>query len=55
MIFFPISQNFSVFRHGPPSAIFEKVEFLYDHEELGVSNGTVMFSERTPIRRRNNF
>ena len=58
MIFFSICQNFSVFRRGPPSAIFEifeKVEFLHDHEELGIDNGTVMFSERSPIRRRNNF
>ena len=23
--------------------IFEKVEFLHDHEELGIDNGTVMF------------
>ena len=35
--------------------IFEKVEFLHDHEELGIVNGTVRFSERSPIRRRNNF
>ena len=35
--------------------IFEKVEFLHDHGELGIDNGTVMFSERSPIRRRNNF
>ena len=35
--------------------IFEKVEFLHDHEELGIDNGTVMFSERSPVRRRNNF
>ena len=26
--------------------IFEKVEFLHDHEELGIGNGTVIFSER---------
>ena len=35
--------------------IFEKVEFLHDHEELGIDNATVMFSERSPVRRRNNF
>ena len=35
--------------------IFEKVEFLHDYEELSIDNGTVMFSERSPIRRRNNF
>ena len=59
MIFFSICQNFSVFRRGAPRQqifeIFEKVEFLHDHEELGIDNGTVMFSERSPIRRRNNF
>ena len=58
MIFFSIGQNFSVFRRGPPQRffeIFEKVEFLHDHEELGIDNGTVMFSERSHIRRRNNF
>ena len=50
MIFFSICQNFSVFRRGPPQQffeIFEKVEFLYDHEELNISNGTVIFSERS--------
>ena len=53
MIFFSIGQNFSVFRRGPPSAnfdhleIFEKVEFLHDHEELDIGNGTVIFSERS--------
>ena len=58
MIFFSICPNFSVFRRGPHQGffeIFEKVEFLHDHEELGIDNGTVMFSERSPIRRRNNF
>ena len=41
-IFFSICQNFSVFRRGPPQQffeIFEKVEFLHDHEELGMGNG----------------
>ena len=58
MIFFSICQNFSVFRRGPPQQffeIFEKVEFLHDLEELNIDNGTVMFSERSPVRRRNNF
>ena len=35
--------------------VFKKVEFLHDHEELGIDNSTVMFSERSPVRRRNNF
>ena len=35
--------------------IFEKVEYLQGHEKLGFDNGTVMFSGRSPIRRRNNF
>ena len=58
MIFFSICQNFSVFRRGPPSAnfeIFEKVEFLHDHEELDIGNGTVIFSERSSFRKANNF
>ena len=60
MIFFSICQNFSVFRRGFPShqqifEIFEKVEFLYDHEELDIGNGTVTFSERSPFRKANNF
>ena len=58
MIFFSICQNFSVFRRGPPSEIFEifeKVEFLHDHEELDIGNGTVIFSERSSFRKANNF
>ena len=62
MIIFSICQNFSVFRRGPPSAnffkifeIFEKVEFLHDHEELGIGNGTVIFSEWSSFRKVNNF
>ena len=35
--------------------IFEKVEFLHDHEELGIGNGTVIFSERSSFRKANNF
>ena len=35
--------------------IFEKVEFLYDHEELDIGNGTVTFSERSSFRKANNF
>ena len=58
MIFFSICQNFSVFRRGPPQQffeIFEKVEFLHDHEELGIGNGTVILSERSSFRKDNNF
>ena len=50
MIFFSICQNFSVFRRGPHQQffeIFDKVEFLHDHEELGIDNGTVIFSEQS--------
>ena len=59
MIIFSICQNFSVFRRGAPHQrifeIFEKVEFLHDHEELGFVNGTVIFSERSSFRKANNF
>ena len=34
---------------------FEKVEFLHDHEELDIVNGTVIFSERSSFRKANNF
>ena len=58
MIFFSICQNFSVFRRYPHQQIFEifeKVEFLHDHEELGIGNGTVILSERSSFRKANNF
>ena len=58
MIFFSICQNFSVFLRGPHQQIFkifEKVEFLYDHEELDIGNGTVIFIERSSFRKANNF
>ena len=35
--------------------IFEKVEFLHDHEELGIGNGTIIFSERSSFRKANKF
>ena len=35
--------------------IFEKVEFLHDHEELNIGNGTVILSERSSFRKANNF
>ena len=58
MIFFSICPNFSVFRRAPYQRIFEifeKVEFLPDHEELVIGNGTVIFSERSSFRKANNF
>ena len=58
MIIFSIWQNFSIFRRGPPQRIFEifeKVEFLHDHGELDIGNGTVIFSERSSFRKANNF
>ena len=61
MIIFSICRNFSVFRRGPPPPhqrlfeIFEKVEFLHDHEELDTGNGTVIFSERSSFRKPDNF
>ena len=54
MIFFSISQNFSVFRQRI-FEIFEKVEFLHDHEEFDIGNGTVIFSERSSFRKANNL
>ena len=53
MIIFSICQNFSVFRRI--FEIFEKVEFLPDHEELVIGNGTVIFNERSSFRKANNF
>ena len=58
MIFFSICQIFPFFVVAPHQRIFEifeKVEFLYDHEELGIGNGTVIFSERSSFRKANNF
>ena len=55
-------KNFTFVKNRPKNdicylnfEIFEKVEFLHDHKELVIGHGTVMFSERSPIRRRNNF
>ena len=53
--FVKIFQFFVVVPHQQFFEIFEKVEFLYDHEELGIDNGIVMFSERSPISRCINF
>ena len=53
--FAQISQFFVVAPHQRIFEIFEKVEFLYDPEELDIGNGTVIFSERSSFRKANNF
>ena len=56
--FFLFSKNFQFFVVAPHQQffeIFEKVEYLHDHEELGIDNGTVIFSERSSFRKANNF
>ena len=35
--------------------IFENVEYLHDHEELDIDNGTVIISRRSSFRKANNF
>ena len=58
MIFFRFAKIFQFFVVAPHQQIFEifeKVEFLYDHEELDIGNGIVTFSERSPFRKANNF
>ena len=58
MIFFRFAKIFQFFVVAPHQQIFEifeKVESLYDHEELDIGNGTVIFSERSPFRKANNF
>ena len=58
MIFFRFAKIFQFFVVAPHQQIFEifeKVEFLYDHEELVIGNGTVIFSERSSFRKANNF
>ena len=35
--------------------IFEKVEFLHDHEELDIGNGNVFFSAQSSFRNANDF
>ena len=49
MIFFRFAKIFQFSVVAPNQLIFEifeKVEFLHDHEELNIGNGTVIFSER---------
>ena len=58
MIFFRFAKIFQFFVVAPHQRIFEifeKVEFLQDHEELIIGNGTVIFSERSSFRKANNF
>ena len=62
MVFFFDLLKFFRFSSWPPHQrifeifeIFEKVEFLHDHEELDIGNGTVIFSERSSFRKANNF
>ena len=53
--FAKIFQFFVVAPHQQFFEIFEKVEFLHDHEELDIGNGTVIFSERSSFRKANDF
>ena len=52
--FAKIFQFFVVAPYQQIFEIFEKVEFLHDHEELDIGNGTVIFSERSSFRKGNN-
>ena len=54
-LFSRFAKIFKFFVVTPYQQFFEKVEFLHDHEELNVDNGTVMFSERSSFRKANNF
>ena len=53
--FAKIFQFFVVAPYQQIFEIFEKVEFLHDHEELDIGNGTVIFSERSSFQKANNF
>ena len=58
LIFYGLKVFFQFFVGGPHQRIFEifeKVEFLHDHEELAIGNGTVIFSERSSFRKANSF
>ena len=58
MIFFRFANIFQFFVVAPHQRIieiFEKVEFLHEHEELDIGNGTVIFSERSSFRKANNY
>ena len=57
-LFFRLAKIFNFFvvaSHQRIFEIFEKVEFLHDHEELDIGNGTVIFSERFSFRKANNL
>ena len=43
LFFSDLPKFFSFGGHQQFFEIFEKVEFLHDHEELGIGNGTVIF------------
>ena len=56
--FFRFAKIFPFFVVAPHQQffeIFENVEFLHDHEELNLGNGTVIFSERSSFRKPNNL
>ena len=55
MILFRFGKIFHFCVVAPHQQIFEKVEFLHDHEELGICNGTVIFSGRPSFQKANNF
>ena len=58
MFFFSICQIFQFFVVAPHQQIFEifkKVEYLHDHEELNVGNGTFFFLERSYFRKSKHF
>ena len=52
--FAKIFQFFVVAPYQQIFEIFEKIEFLYDHEEWDIGNGTVIFSEPSSFRKANN-
>ena len=53
--FAKIFQFFVVAPHRQFFQIFEKVEYLHDHEELNIGNGTVFFREWSSFRKAKNF
>ena len=58
MIFFRFAKIFQFFVVAPHQQffeIFEKVEYLHDHEELDIGFVTVIFIGRFSFRNANNF
>ena len=55
MLFFRFAEIFQFSVVAPHQQFFEIVEYLHDHEELDIGNGTVVFSERSSFRNANNF